>query len=280
MSQKYRPIEAARMKRNHSEFRGGGKTGPKKRMRKQYEYHSSSEGSDAASEDGSIPINVTDSDRGEGPHGTRFHKLSGKMQEDPTAGDSDGDESAEDMSGGESDDDSRGQKSAEKLEQKVKSKQNDPKAFSTSISKILSTKLSRTAREDPVLSRSREAAQVRDDIASERLEKRARAKLRADRKEDLERGRVKDALGLTTGEAGETAVEEKRLRKIAQKGVLKLFNAVRVAQVRAEEAAREERAKGTIGLDNREEKVNEVSKQSFLELISGKRNNNGLRETA
>jgi len=81
---------------------------------------------------------------------------------------------------------------------------------------------------------------------------------------------VKDVLGLTSGLAGETAEEEKRLRKIAQRGVIKLFNAVRAAQVKGEEAAREARKQGTVGVVNREEKVNEMSKQGFLDLINGK----------
>merc|ERR1711964_462160 len=55
----------------------------------------------------------------------------------------------------------------------------------------------------------------------------AKAKLRAERREDLERGRIKDVLGLNSGTAGEIAEEEKRLRKIAQRGVVKLFNAIR-----------------------------------------------------
>src|SRR5436305_12745943 len=127
------------------------------------------------------------------------------------------------------------------------------------------------------MSRNREALQTSNEVASERLEKRVRAKLRADRKEDLERGRVKDVLGLTTGDAGKTAEEEKRLRRIAQKGVVKLFNAVRAAQVKGEEAAREERKKGTVGLCNRQEKINEGIKQRFLELISGKKRESQLK---
>jgi hypothetical protein len=129
-----------------------------------------------------------------------------------------------------------------------------------------------------LLTRSKEAVQVSNDIANERLEKRAKAKLRADRKEDLERGRVKDVLGLTTGDAGQTAEEEKRLRRIAQKGVVKLFNAVRAAQVKGEEAAREARKEGTVGFANREEKINELSKQGFLELINGKKKGKQIEE--
>jgi len=63
--------------------------------------------------------------------------------------------------------------------------------------------------------------------------------------------------------------EEKRLRKTAQRGVVKLFNAVRAAQVKGEEASREARAKGLVGQGRREERVNEMSKKGFLDLIAG-----------
>jgi len=53
--------------------------------------------------------------------------------------------------------------------------------------------------------------------------------------------------------------------------VVKLFNAVRAAQVRGEEAAREQQKKGTVGIEERKKAANEVSKQSFLELINGKK---------
>lgn len=151
------------------------------------------------------------------------------------------------------------------------SKRNDPTAFSTSISKILSTKLPTSARADPVLSRSKAAAQVSTDFANEKIERLARARLRAEKKEELDRGRIRDVMGIERGQAGEVAEEEKRLRKIAQRGVVKLFNAVRAAQVRGEEAAKAEKKKGTIGLDERAKAANEISKQGFLELIGGKK---------
>jgi hypothetical protein len=86
----------------------------------------------------------------------------------------------------------------------------------------------------------------------------------------MDRGRIRDVMGITRGVAGAVAEDEKRLRKMAQRGVVKLFNAVRAAQVRGEEAARDERKKGTIGIGEREKAVNEVSKQGFLDLINGK----------
>ena len=239
----------------------------KKKFKKQTDYHSSD--SDASEDEGFAPVNLQDSDdegakiaaSGE-PTGSNAAPLG-------DGGTSDEDGSTNDDSSGDSGDDNVGQDAITKRLKKT-SKRNDPEAFSTSISKILSTKLSQSARKDPVLSRSREAAETSKELADQRLEKKARAKIRADRKEDLERGRVKDVLGLTSGLAGETAEEEKRLRKIAQRGVIKLFNAVRAAQVKGEEAAREARKQGTVGVVNREEKVNEMSKQGFLDLINGK----------
>jgi len=152
---------------------------------------------------------------------------------------------------------------------KKPSKRNDPAAFASSISAILSSKLSTTKRTDPVLARSTTAAEANASIANSKLETKARSKLREDKKSALEKGRVKDVLLGTDaggdGDVGAMMEEEKRLRKTAQRGVVKLFNAVRQAQVRGEEAART--AKGARG--RREEKVGEMSKKGFLELVAG-----------
>lgn len=151
-----------------------------------------------------------------------------------------------------------------------KKKRNDPTAFATSISKILDTKLSTSKRSDPVLSRSKTAADANKTLADERLEQKARAQIRAERKNLLEKGRVRDVLGLETEgvETGKVLEEERRLKKTAQRGVVKLFNAVRAAQVKAEGAQREAREQGVVGIGKREERVNEMSKQGFLDLIS------------
>jgi hypothetical protein len=162
-----------------------------------------------------------------------------------------------------------------------KRKRNDPEAFATSMSKILGSKLSNSKRSDPVLSRSVTALQASKEITDQALEKKARHKLREERRAALDKGRVKDVLGASTAfDAGrgdvagiestaETMELEKRLRKTAQRGVVKLFNAVRAAQIKGEEAAKEARKKGLVGYGRREEKVNEMSKKGFLELIAG-----------
>ncbi len=138
------------------------------------------------------------------------------------------------------------------------------------MTKILGSKLSTTKRADPVLSRSRDALTATKQLADSKLEAKARQKLREDKKAAFDRDRVKDVLGLEDPEASTAAIveQERRLRKTAQRGVVKLFNAVRAAQVKGEEAAREARKAGVIGIGRREEKVNEMSKQGFLALIA------------
>ncbi|OQO15341.1 hypothetical protein B0A48_00724 [Cryoendolithus antarcticus] len=152
-----------------------------------------------------------------------------------------------------------------------KKKRNDPTAFSTSISKILDTKLTTSKRADPVLSRSKSAAEANSSIADSKLETKARAQIRGEKRHLMNKGRVEDVLGLETDgvDTGKVMEEEKRLKKIAQRGAVKLFNAVRAAQVKAEGAMTQARQEGVVGMGKREERVNEMSKQGFLDLISG-----------
>src|SRR5690606_27229934 len=65
---------------------------------------------------------------------------------------------------------------------------------------------------------------------------------------------------------------EKRLRKIAQRGVVRLFNAVRAAQVKGEMAekvleADVDDAARVVSLGEKKEKVTEMSKKGFLDLL-------------
>lgn len=150
-----------------------------------------------------------------------------------------------------------------------KKKRNDPTAFATSISKILDTKLSTSKRSDPVLSRSKSAADANKTLADQKLEAKAKAQIRSERVAAREKGRVKDVLGLETEgvETGKVVVLEKRLKKTAQRGVVRLFNAVRAAQVQGEKARVQQGREGVVGMGKREERVNEMSKQGFLDLI-------------
>ncbi|KAL2810201.1 Rrp15p-domain-containing protein [Aspergillus granulosus] len=274
------PLTTSQKKRKVLEGFQGKAGRPNKKFRKQREYHSSSdEASDADEATDFKPVSLADSDDdADKVIPKKTTKKQARKPEPPkkTEKDDEEEQSESNVSSDADDDedsdaDSDGSLPTGSIGQRSVPKRNDPTAFSTSISKILATKLPTSARADPVLSRSKIATKTSTDLAEEKLDNQARAKLRAEKKEELDRGRVRDVLGIEVGQAGAVAEEEKRLRKIAQRGVVKLFNAVRAAQVRGEEAAKEERKKGTVGMGEREKAVNQVSKQGFLELINGKK---------
>jgi len=149
-------------------------------------------------------------------------------------------------------------------------KRNDPSAFANSMSKILSSKLSTLKRADPVLSRSVSAAIASRELTDSKLEAKARRKLHAEKQQALERGRVKDVLGLDTTDVSTAGIQEqeKRLKKTAQRGVVRLFNAVRAAQLQGQKAREDSRKEGVVGIAQREERVSEMSKKGFLDLIA------------
>ncbi|GAB7342915.1 hypothetical protein MBLNU457_g1026t1 [Dothideomycetes sp. NU457] len=151
-----------------------------------------------------------------------------------------------------------------------KRKRNDPSVFANSMSKILSSKLSTSKRADPVLSRSATAQEANRELTDAKLELKAKRKMRAEKQQALERGRVKDVLGLNTIDISTAGIQEqeKRLKKTAQRGVVKLFNAVRMAQLQGQKAMEAAKKQGIVGMAQREEKVNEMSKQGFLDLIA------------
>jgi hypothetical protein len=171
-----------------------------------------------------------------------------------------------------------------------KSKRNDPNAFATSLSKILSTKLSTAKRSDPVLVHSAAAHEASRAAMDSALEAKARKQMHEQKRRALEKGRVKDVLVATVtneatgeleGSTAEMVETERRLRKVAQRGVVKLFNAVRAAQVAAVTAEKGVRKEGVIGMGRRQEKVNEMTKKGFLDLIAsggGALSKNALEE--
>ncbi|KAK3326643.1 Rrp15p-domain-containing protein [Apodospora peruviana] len=169
----------------------------------------------------------------------------------------------------------------------TKSKRNDPEAFATSISKMLSSKLPLSRRADPIVARSAESAAAARQVVDSALEAKARKRLREQKRLAMEKGRVRDVLvpsttrtlDFATGEVVEVVEDgaestaqimatERRLKKVAQRGVVKLFNAVRAAQVKAHEAQRLAGEEGIVGVKRREEKITEMSKKGFLDLIA------------
>lgn len=279
-------MPAQTLKRPRPEDKMGRRPSKKiRKFKKQTDYHSSSsEDEDDATSDFAA-VNLQDSDDGAeivtGVNSipmAKEHimkpilKATRKEEDDEADEEEDGADSADagsDVTDASSDYDSEGSTNADTVKSK-KRKRNDPTAFATSISKILGTKLTTAKRVDPVLARSKEASLSSKALAESRLDARAKNKLRADRKEALEKGRIKDVLGLDDSEQSTQLImeKEKKLKKTAQRGVVQLFNAVREAQKRGEEARRDVAKQGIVGAGQREEKVTEMSKKGFLELIA------------
>lgn len=248
---------------------------PKKKIRKskkQLNYHSSSSEDEADEEPTDFrAINLQDSDN-ELAINTAKNTFIGvdSDNEGPEGSDIEGDPAEDSDATGASSDAESDVSGTASINGTKKKKRNDPEVFATSMSKILGTKLTIAKRSDPVLSRSAAATSISKEVSESRLEAKARQKLRLEKKHKLDKGRVKDVLGLGDEETSTQGIieAEKKLKKTAQRGVIKLFNAVREAQKRGEDAKREALKEGVVGMDRREEKVSEMSKKGFMELIA------------
>jgi hypothetical protein len=254
--------------------------GPKrKKSKRQTEYHSSSSEDE---EDGNIPHSERASDIPlqieQLEMTSNFDaedEVEEQLEEEENSAEEPGEEEVEEQtegSGSESDLQSdASMSSTESGHDGRKTKRNDPTAFATSMSKILSAKLSTSKRADPVLSRSKDASAAVKEMSDARLEAKAKQKIKEQKLSRLDNGRISDVLGLDDPEVSTEQIleQERKLKKVAQRGVVKLFNAVRAAQVKGEEAAREARKIGVVGIDKREERVTEMSKKGFLDLIAG-----------
>ncbi|MCJ1321819.1 hypothetical protein MMC15_007164 [Xylographa vitiligo] len=267
---------------------------PKKKFRKQTDYASSS----SPSADEFDPVDLADSEpEADQESGVDKPTISPKKRESPTrtapkaADDSSlpSHDSASNSSNSEPDNSGSDSESTHPTARPLP-KRKDPSVFSTSLSTILSTKLPASTRSDPVLARSATAKEAAYALAEGKLETKARKALRDEKKNLSDKGRVRDVVlgdratslgagvagvdGQGDGEAGgptaaDILEQERRLRKTAQRGVVKLFNAVRAAQVKGEEARREAQKAGVVGAKRKEERVGEMGRKAFLELVAG-----------
>ncbi|KAK9375534.1 Rrp15p-domain-containing protein [Lipomyces chichibuensis] len=119
-------------------------------------------------------------------------------------------------------------------------KRTDPEAFSSAMTAILSSHLKAHDRKDPVLVRSKQTAKA---IEESKLEAKARRELRLEKKQFLDKARIRDVItGIREGETpNPDAVQknterERKLKKTAKRGVVKLFNTVIEAQKKATDA--------------------------------------------
>jgi len=145
----------------------------------------------------------------------------------------------------------------EGVEEEFKPKKGSSDSFAVAMTKILGSNLKGTDKKQPILARSKGAERKIED---EKLEYKARKVLAAEKKALASKDRV--VPDYTTMDY------EKKLRKVATRGVVKLFNAIRTQQKVTDVAV--SRAADSSHTSRAIEKAKNVStmpKSSFLELL-------------
>ena len=157
-------------------------------------------------------------------------------------------------------------------------KADDPGAFASSMSAILGSKLTKAQRENPILVRSAHAKEADEALLDLKLEKEARREMRREKKELEKHGMgmqpdgegARDTMGdafrtLDVDNVGSVSAHqqrEKELRKMAEKGVIKMFNAFTHAREKTAEV------QGLAGSRaKKEEKATEMTKEGWLEFV-------------
>lgn len=148
-----------------------------------------------------------------------------------------------------------------KLKKRKKNKDDGSESFANAVNAILGSKLKAYDRKDPILARSKQTIKKAE---SEKLEAKARRELLAEKKKVYDKDRVKDLLPKDDSTAREVLEHEKRLKKIAQRGVVRLFNVVMSTQTRTSSEVSKTKV---LGQDQKDKLISEVSKEKFFDLI-------------
>lgn len=150
-----------------------------------------------------------------------------------------------------------------------KSKHDDGSGtFSAALTNILSSHLKAYDRKDPIMARNKKVIRQND---ADKLEQKAKKAIVAEKKKLLDKSRKKDIIPLASAAADSEEIrqileKERKLRKIAQKGVVKLFNAILSTQVKTEKEVNDSLT-GVKNISERKELITEVSKEKFFDLV-------------
>ncbi|KAJ7071110.1 Rrp15p-domain-containing protein [Mycena amicta] len=129
----------------------------------------------------------------------------------------------------------------------------------TAFGETLQSLLSTDAPSGLPLSLKPSVGRKRND---EKLELRAKKVLQGERKDKEDKGRIKDVIGGWGGES------ERALRKVAQRGVVKLFNVIQQSQASAAAVVQENKAARGSGKATLPAPVEKpVNKSEFLDFI-------------
>ncbi|CAG8725876.1 68_t:CDS:2, partial [Funneliformis mosseae] len=138
-----------------------------------------------------------------------------------------------------------------------KQSKNTTTSFAETMNKLLTATAEPHCQESPILSRSKD---IERRINEAKLEYRARRAINMEKKKLASKDRVKTNL---------TSIDyERKLRKLATRGVVQLFNAIRKSQKVTDDAVKA--AGGEIKLTTRDAKdVANMSKETFLDFLKG-----------
>ncbi|CCK68441.1 rRNA-processing protein RRP15 KNAG_0A07890 [Huiozyma naganishii CBS 8797] len=146
------------------------------------------------------------------------------------------------------------------------SKHDDGSAdFSSALSSILGSHLKAYDRKDPIMARNK---RVLKQTEADKLEVKAKKAILAEKRKLLNKTRKKDILttDIDADDLRSVLEKESKLRKIAQKGVVKLFNAILSTQIKTDK----ETTDSLSDIKNKQERerlITEVSKEKFLDLV-------------
>lgn len=148
---------------------------------------------------------------------------------------------------------------------KLKKKKNlddGSSSFANALNAIVGSKLKAYDRKDPILARNKVTLKK---LESDKLEAKAKRALLMEKKQLYDKFRIKKILPSSSNPQELKLVldKERKLKKLAQKGVVRLFNAVLSTQIKTNQEISQE----TVGEVRKEELMNEISKEKFLDLV-------------
>ncbi|CAO3683328.1 unnamed protein product [Umbelopsis ramanniana] len=150
-----------------------------------------------------------------------------------------------------------GNEAMDQDEEEARPKKGSSDSFAVAMTKILGSNLKGSDKKQPILARSKGAERKIED---EKLEYKARKLLAAEKRALASKDRI--IPDYTTMDY------EKKLRKVATRGVVKLFNAIRTQQKVTDVAvSRAADASSTSRAIEKAKNVSTMPKSSFLELL-------------
>ncbi|GAV52184.1 hypothetical protein ZYGR_0AG01750 [Zygosaccharomyces rouxii] len=189
--------------------------------------------------------------------------------EEPSSGDDDEEENEEEEEEEEEEEVDDDDDFPTKKKSKVSKHDDGSAGFSNAMNAILSSHLKAYDRDDPIMARNKKVLKKNE---SDKLERQARKALLVEKKKKLNKVRRKDVIPKVTDDSGDKTGEEirdvlekeARLKKIARKGAVKLFNAILTTQVNTE---RDSKSVTGFGQQEKKQRLVDLSKEKFLDMV-------------